>query len=259
MLPLRDENPTARLAVVTVALIVINIAIYFAIQLPKSSDTAEETRFTYEYAAVPCEIHTGHPVVAVPVELPIAPNACAVPATGIVSPQPVAPHKNVWFAILFSMFLHGSVLHVLGNMLFLWIFGNNVEDQLGRFFYLAFYLVGGFVAAFVHIAANLDSVVPIVGASGAIAAVMGAYFVWYPRARVLTVILPFFFFVFRLPAVIVLGLWFITQFLTQSSSGIATLAHIGGFVFGALVALVLKAAGFPRQLVPATGHEGARY
>ncbi len=259
MLPLRDENPTSRTAVITIALIVINIAVYFAIQFPKSGDTSEDTRFTYEHAAVPCEIRTGHPVVAVPVELPIAPNACAVPATGIVAPQPVAPHKNVWLAILFSMFLHGSVLHVLGNMLFLWIFGNNVEDQLGRFFYLAFYLVGGFVAALVHITANLDSVVPIVGASGAIAAVMGAYIVWFPKARVLTVILPLIFFVFRLPAVIVLGLWFVTQFLTQTSSGIATLAHIGGFVFGALVALLLKAAGFPRQLVPAQVREGRRY
>ena len=95
MLPLRDENPTSRRAVITIALILLNVAIYFGIQLPKSSNTAEEVRFTYEYAAVPCEIRTGHPVVAVPVQLPIAPNACAVPATGIVAPQPVAPHKNV--------------------------------------------------------------------------------------------------------------------------------------------------------------------
>jgi membrane associated rhomboid family serine protease len=251
MLPLRDENPTSRVAVVTIALIVINIAIYFVIQLPKSTNTAEEIRFTYKYAAVPCEIRTGHPVLAVPVQLPISKNACAVPATGIATAQPVAPHKNVWLAILFSMFLHGSVLHVLGNMLFLWIFGNNVEDQLGRFFFLVFYLVGGYVAAFVHIALNLDSVVPIVGASGAIAVVMGAYFVWFPTARVETVILPFFFFIFRLPAVFVLGLWFVTQFLTQSSSGIATAAHIGGFLFGALVALLLKPLGFPRRTVPA--------
>jgi membrane associated rhomboid family serine protease len=255
MLPLRDENPTSRVAVITIALIVINIAIYFVIQFPKSTNAAEDVRFTYEYAAVPCEIHTGHPVVAVPADLPIAKNACAVPATGIVAPQRIAPHKNVWLAILYSMFLHGSVLHVLGNMLFLWIFGNNVEDQLGRFVYLGFYLVGGYVAAFVHIALNLDSTVPIVGASGAIAAVMGAYFVWFPRARVETVILPFFFFIFRLPAVVVLALWFLTQFLTQTSSGIATAAHIGGFVFGALVALLLKPFGFPRVRVRAPAYD----
>jgi membrane associated rhomboid family serine protease len=248
MLPLRDENPTSRVAVVTIALIVINIAIYFVIQLPQNP--TEQVRFTYKWAAVPCEIHTGHPVVAVPEQEPIAPDACAVPATGITAPQPVAPHKNVWLAILYSMFLHGSVLHVLGNMLFLWIFGNNVEDQLGRFWYLVFYLVGGYVAAFVHIAVNLNSTVPIVGASGAIAAILGAYFVWFPTARVFTVIFPLIFFVFRLPAVVVLGLWFLTQFLTQTSSGIATAAHIGGFIFGALVALSLKTAGFPRQRVP---------
>ncbi len=185
-----------------------------------------------------------------PAQLPIASDASAVAVGGIDRPVPLEAHKNVWLAIVFSMFLHGSVLHVLGNMLFLWIFGNNVEDQLGPFFYLAFYLVGGFVAALVHIAGNLDSAVPIVGASGAIAAVLGAYFVWFPTARVLTVFLPIFFIIFRLPAVFVLGFWFLTQFLTQSSSGIATLAHIGGFVFGALVALVLKAIGFPRQRAP---------
>jgi membrane associated rhomboid family serine protease len=251
VLPLRDENPTSRPAVVTIALIVVNIAIYFGIQLPKGSGTSDEIRFTYEYAAVPCELHTGKPVEAVPADEPIASDACAIPARGIDRPVPVAPDKNVWLAVLYSMFLHGSVLHVLGNMLFLWIFGNNVEDQLGPLPYLAFYLVGGIVAAATHILFNLDSAVPIVGASGAIAAVLGAYFVWFPTARVLTVILPFFFFVFRLPAVVVLGLWFLTQFLTQSSSGIATLAHIGGFVFGAIVALLLRGAGFPRQRVPA--------
>jgi rhomboid family protein len=260
VLPLRDENPTSRTAFVTIALIVVNIAIYFGIQLPKSGNTSEDVTFTYKYAAVPCEVRSGHPVIAVPVPEPIPANACAVPATGIARPEPIAPHKNVWLAILFSMFLHGSVLHVLGNMLFLWIFGNNVEDQLGPYFYLVFYLVGGFVAALVHIAGNLDSVVPIVGASGAIAAVLGAYFVWFPKARVLTVFLPFFFFIFRLPAVFVLGLWFVTQFLTQSSSGIATLAHIGGFVFGALVALLLRGVGFPRTRVPVpTPPAGLRY
>ncbi len=246
MLPLRDDNPTSRTAYVTIALIVVNVAIYFFVQLPKSNGP-DETRFTYEYAAVPCEIDTGRPLIVVPVgqAVPTADAKCFLPATGIDAPQPFTPHKNVWLAVLYSMFLHGSVLHVLGNMLFLWIFGNNVEDQLGRSAYLAFYLAGGFVAAGVHIAANLDSTVPIVGASGAIAAVMGAYFVWFPTARILTVILPIF--VFRLPAVLVLGLWFVMQLFTQTSSGIATLAHVGGFVFGALIALGLRTVGLPRS------------
>jgi membrane associated rhomboid family serine protease len=252
VLPLRDENPTSRTAYVTIALIVVNIAIYFFIQLPKPSGSSEEIRFTYEYAAVPCELDTGKPVVLVPAgqAAAISDAKCALAATGITRPQPLAPHKNVWLAVVFSMFLHGSVLHVLGNMLFLWIFGNNVEDQLGPVAFLAFYMVGGIAASAVHIGFNLDSTTPIVGASGAIAAVMGAYIVWFPTARILTTILPFFFIILRLPAVVVLGFWFALQFFTQESSGVATLAHIGGFVFGALVALALRPFGFPRARPP---------
>jgi membrane associated rhomboid family serine protease len=255
VLPLRDENPTSRTAYVTIALIVINLAIYFFIQIPKGSGTVEETQFTYEYAAVPCELDTGRPIVVVPVgdAVPSRDASCFLPGRGDFVPQPVAPGKNVWLAVVYSMFLHGSVLHVLGNMLFLWIFGNNVEDQLGPVAFLAFYLVGGIVASGVHIAVNLDSTVPIVGASGAIAAVMGAYLVWFPHARILTVLVPLIFIVLRLPAVIVLGFWFVMQFLTQNSSGIATLAHIGGFVFGVLVALLLRPVGFPRAHVRPAG------
>jgi membrane associated rhomboid family serine protease len=255
VLPLRDENPTVRTAYVTIALIVVNLAIYFFIQIPKGSGTAEETRFTYEFAAVPCELDTGRPVVVVPLGSPVpAPDgACFLSGRGNFDPQPIAPGKNVWLAVVYSMFLHGSVFHVLGNMLFLWVFGNNVEDQLGPVAFLAFYLVGGIVASAVHIVANLDSTVPIVGASGAIAAVMGAYLVWFPHARILTVLVPLVFIVLRLPAIIVLGFWFVVQFFTQESSGIATLAHIGGFVFGVLVALALRPFGFPRTRVGAGG------
>jgi membrane associated rhomboid family serine protease len=244
VLPLHDDNPTSRAAVVTIALIVVNIAIYFFVQLPHSA--AREVSFDYEYAAVPCELHSGKPIELVPAGSDVAHDACALAAR---IPEPVRPfpHKNVWLAVLYSMFLHGSIVHVLGNMLFLWIFGNNVEDQLGRIAYLLFYVIGGFVAAAMHVAFNLDSVVPIVGASGAIAAVMGAYFVWFPRARVLTLV---FFLAIPLPAMLVLGFWFALQFFTQSSSGIATLAHIGGFAFGMLIALLLRGAGFPRRRTP---------
>ena len=251
MLPIRDDNPTARRAVVTLVLIAVNVGIYFGIQYPHSS--AEEARFEYRWAGVPCELRTGKPVVIVP-DTSIAPagDSCVVPATGIDVPQTAFPQKNVWLAVFFSMFLHASILHVLGNMLFLWIFGNNVEDQLGRVGFLALYLVGGIVASLVHVAGNLDSTSPFLGASGAIAVVMGAYIVWWPRARVLTVIPPFFFLPFRLPAVVVLGLWFVLQLFTQSSAGVATLAHIGGFVFGVLVAVLLaRTAGFPRRVPPA--------
>lgn len=245
MIPIRDENPTSRTAVVTIALIIVNLVVYFGIQLPKSANA--ETAFDYRWAGVPCEVDTAKPVVAVPEGTLVPKNACAVEATNIVRPQTIFPDKNVYLAVFLSMFLHGSILHVLGNMLFLWIFGNNVEDQLGRFFYLLLYLAGGIVASAVHIAGNLHSTTPFLGASGAIAVVMGAYIVWFPRARVITLIIFLFAIPIRLPAALVLGIWFVTQFLTQSTSGIATLAHIGGFVFGVLVAFVLKElAGFPR-------------
>ncbi|MDQ1380591.1 MAG: hypothetical protein QOJ71_1310 [Actinomycetota bacterium] len=249
VIPIRDDNPTAHRAVVTLILIAVNIAIYFGIQYPKHDSNAEAL-FEYKWAGVPCEVHTGKPVVIVPEGSAAAVSGrCAIPAAGITVPQTAFPHKNIWLSIFFSMFLHASILHVLGNMLFLWIFGNNVEDQLGRIGFLVLYLVGGIVASLVYIVGNLDSTSPFLGASGAIAVVMGAYIVWWPRARVLTVIPPFFFLPFRLPAVVVLGLWFVLQLFTQSSSGVATLAHIGGFLFGALVALVLaRTAGFPRRI-----------
>jgi membrane associated rhomboid family serine protease len=251
VIPIRDENPTARRAVVTIVLIVVNIAIYFGIQFPKH-DANAEALFEYRWAGVPCEVRTGKPVVLVPDGTILAASACAIPAGGVAAPERAFPDKNVWLAVLFSMFLHGSILHVLGNMLFLWIFGNNVEDQLGRVGFLALYLVGGVVASLVHILGNFDSTAPFLGASGAVAVVMGAYIVWFPRARILTLVpIVLIFFPVRLPAMIVLGLWFVLQFFTQSSSGIATLAHIGGFVFGMLVAFVLaQTAGFPRRVVP---------
>ncbi|MDQ1459420.1 MAG: hypothetical protein QOI08_904 [Actinomycetota bacterium] len=251
MIPIRDDNPTAHRAVVTLVLIVVNIAIYFGIQYPKHSSNAEAL-FEYKWAGVPCEVRTGRPIVLVPEGSgPALTSRCAIPATGVTGPLTPFPHKNIWLSVFFSMFLHASILHVLGNMLFLWIFGNNVEDQLGPIGFLVLYLVGGIVASLVHIVGNLDSTSPFLGASGAIAVVMGAYIVWWPRARVLTVIPPFFFLPFRVPAVVVLGLWFILQLFTQSSSGVATLAHIGGFVFGVLVAFVLsRTAGFPRRIPP---------
>jgi membrane associated rhomboid family serine protease len=144
--------------------------------------------------------------------------------------------------ILTSMFLHGGWLHIIGNMWFLWIFGDNIEDYIGHFPYLLFYLVSGFVAAVSQILLNVGSQVPIIGASGAIAGVMGAYFVLYPRARVLTLVPLIIFFTFWwLPAWIFLGVWFVFQFLsgtatsiadTSHSGGVAFWAHVGGFVTG---------------------------
>lgn len=254
VIPIRDENPTRRFPFVTVALIAVNCFVYFFVQMPKSD--VQDLEFLYEYAAVPCEVTSGEPVVAVPVSplgqpLAPAPTECAVGATGIQTPQPVFPDKNVYLAVLFSMFLHGSILHVLGNMLFLWIFGNNVEDRLGPIGFLLFYVVTGLAAAGAHIALNANDPTPVVGASGAIAGVMGAYIVWFPRARVLSILPILFFFTFvELPAVAVLGLWFVLQFFTSPDTGVAWLAHVGGFVAGAALAYALNVVLGPPRLGP---------
>jgi membrane associated rhomboid family serine protease len=141
------------------------------------------------------------------------------------------------------MFLHGGLLHLAGNLVFLWIFGNNVEDRLGHVPYLGFYLVGGVVATLAHVFVNADSTVPVVGASGAIAAVMGAYLVWYPNARIKTVIFAFFIFFTEVRAKWLLGIWLLLQFFTSDNSGVAWVAHVGGFAFGALVGLAMGPGG----------------
>jgi membrane associated rhomboid family serine protease len=154
--------------------------------------------------------------------------------------------------IFTSMFLHGGWLHLLGNMLFLWIFGNNVEDKLGRVAFLLFYLVGGVVAALTQVVIDPSSTVPLVGASGAIAAALGAYVVLYPGARILSLVfLGFFYQLIEVPALIVLGFWFALQLLSgvtalgaeTAQGGVAFFAHIGGFVYGLLVGLVLRVVG----------------
>ncbi|HET9728641.1 MAG TPA: rhomboid family intramembrane serine protease [Acidimicrobiia bacterium] len=233
MIPIRDDNPTRRKAIVTVALIIVNVGIYFGLQYGKSS--LDEAKFDYRWAGVPCELHQGGPLSGTEIQT----STCVHDASlGIPAlDQQVFPQKNVWLAVIYSMFLHGSILHVLGNMLFLWVFGNNIEDQLGPVWFLVCYLLGGIVASLVHVWGNFNSTVPFLGASGAIAFVMGAYIVWFPKAQVLTLLGYFFV---RLPAIVVLGFWFVLQFFTQSDSGVATLAHIGGFAFGALLAFALS-------------------
>jgi membrane associated rhomboid family serine protease len=159
------------------------------------------------------------------------------------------------------MFLHAGFLHIIGNMLFLWVFGNNVEDHLGKWRFAAFYLAGGIAASLAHTFTHLDSVLPAVGASGAVAAVMGAYLVLYPHARV-NVLVPIFFFltVIQMSAFAVLGLWFVYQFLLGAqelagAGGVAWMAHVGGFVFGVLGILAL--GGRPQR--PRAYYGGWRY
>jgi membrane associated rhomboid family serine protease len=217
VLPLRDNVPTRNFPVVTVALIAVNVLVWVLYQLPDLQGSVDELAYH------PCEVEGSCPTVG----------------------------QGWLLTALTSMFMHGSWAHLLGNMLFLWIFGNNVEDALGHVRYLAFYLAGGFAATALQTVVTLAwagesaATIPNVGASGAISAVLGAYLILLPRAKVLTVI----FFVLReVPAIFFLGIWFLFQLLDGSASiahpqeggGVAFFAHIGGFVFGAATVKLLQ-------------------
>jgi membrane associated rhomboid family serine protease len=240
VLPLSDENPTARAPVLTVALIVVNVAVFLFVQ--PQADAGEGVRFTYEYAAIPCEIVEGRPLTATEVVATLQEgDATACGRAGDAS-GPVFPGKNVWLAGFVSMFLHAGVLHLGGNMLFLWVFGNNIEDHLGRVRFALFYVAGGMVATGAHILVQLDSTIPVVGASGAIAAVMGAYLVWFPWARVRSlVILGIIPLLLPIPAAVLLAVWFGSQFFIGPDDGVAWMAHVGGFAFGAVIGLLARA------------------
>ena len=221
MFPLKDNIPTDRFPIVTVALIVATVVIYFFLQdggWEITSNTAGDWAVR-DYALVPCDIT----------------DQCAA---GDVARDHIGPIASVFT----SMFMHGGLLHLGGNMLFLWIFGNNVEDSMGPVKFILFYLAGGVAADALQIVFDTGSEVPTLGASGAVAAVLGGYLLLYPRARVITVIFVIIFFtVIELPALLVLGLWFAQQVLfgaleygtaDQGGGGVAYFAHIGGFVFG---------------------------
>jgi rhomboid family protein len=216
-LPLRDENPSGKFAIVNILLLLTNIAV-FLYELTLTPHAARAIEITY--GVIPARI-----------------------------PDSLAGHGTLEAALLpllTSMFLHGGWAHILGNMLFLWIFGDNVEAAFGHLGYLLFYLVCGIGSGLVHAAFNLHSHLPAVGASGAISGVLGAYIVLEPRNRILSLI---FIFLVRVPAVIVLGLWFTMQFLMGLSTlganasvtgGVAVWAHIGGFSIGLVIALAVK-------------------
>ena len=237
MIPLRDANPVSRRPVVTLALIVLCIAVFaYELVIQSSDGDAALERLFREYGLVPGE-------------LTLAFNG---------------DQSNVLSAELLgaftSMFLHGGWIHLIGNVLYLWIFGNNVEERLGRLGFLVFYLFGGVAAAATQIAIDPTSDVPMIGASGAIAAVLGAYLVFFPRARVLSLVfLGFFYQILHVPAVIVLGLWFVLQLVDgvaslgveSAAGGVALFAHIGGFVAGAVIALILRTVGGARGPRPA--------
>jgi hypothetical protein len=225
MIPFRDNIPSRSFPVITILLILANILVYlFELALGPQLD-----RFLTVYGIVPAAVFAW--------------------------PQSDLPLSAVVVPFFTSMFLHGGFLHVAGNMWYLWIFGDNIEDRLGHVNYLIFYLLCGLGAGITHTFFNYDSVVPSIGASGAIAGVLGAYLISYPRARVLTLV-PIFIFIqiIEIPALIVLGFWFVVQFFygatslaaaTGNSGGVAWWAHIGGFLLGMVLVKV-----FPRKDLP---------
>ena len=245
VIPVHDENPVRRTPWVTYLLLALNIACFFVEpidKIPTSSvsvaSVCEQTRFFEKWAAIPKELTTNE-------SLPPQRVVVETDRGDVTCPVVKEKQKSPVLSVLTAMFLHGGLLHLLGNMLFLWVFGNNVEDRLGRIGYLLFYLVCGYAAAYAFALANADSTVPLIGASGAIAGVLGAYLVLYPSARVLTLV-PFFLFIpLRLPAWLVLGSWFLVQWIYSSGAavtegaGVAYLAHVAGFVTGAVLVLVL--------------------
>jgi membrane associated rhomboid family serine protease len=225
MFPLRDFNPTRITPWVTIGLIVINLVVFVVIQ---SQDTPlEQQEFLYQRAAIACEVSTAQPLSAVE----IVEDSCL---SG--SEEPLFPEKNPYLAMFTSMFLHGGLAHVLFNMWFLWIFGNNVEEALGRAQYLLLYVMGGIAGTLTFVAANPDSTIPLVGASGAIAAILGAYAVLFPKHRVLSLL---GWLVVPVPAAVFLGFWFLLQF-GLGGSNVAWEAHAGGFIFGFAVVLLFR-------------------
>jgi membrane associated rhomboid family serine protease len=256
LIPLKDNIPTRRFAVVTVAIIAINVIVYFGFQHGGLSLPSNRDDETVKYAAIPYEItHPGKKCGEItsqtPTEVPesvarelvVKQNIVCEKKAGLLDQLQTSPNDDQppWYlTILFAMFMHGSILHIAGNMLFLWIFGNNIEDSMSRPRFAIFYLLGGIVAALAQTAIAPNSTTPTLGASGAIAAVLGGYALLYPRARVLTLIFIIFFFtVIELPALFVLGGWFLLQLLdagtvnvTSGGGGVAYFAHIGGFLFG---------------------------
>ena len=222
MIPIKDINPTERFAFITLFIIVLNVAVFFYELMigPKAGEL-----FVDSFALVPKRLFSG------------------VPGTSGTVPAGAT--------LITSMFLHGGFLHIGGNMLYLWIFGNNVEDSMGHIRFIVFYLCCGVIASYIHALANAASTVPMIGASGAISGILGAYLLLYPRARVLTLMMiGLYIRTVEVPAMFVLGFWFLLQFLSallsaDTGGGVAWYAHVGGFVAGMLLIGMFKRHGVP--------------
>ena len=220
MIPIRDRNPSDTFPYITIGIIAINILIFlYELSLGSGLDV-----FIMKFGVVPFKV--GH-----------------------YSQVPEFTFISTFSPFILSMFLHGGFVHLIGNMWFLWIFGDNIEDKLGHFEFLGFYILCGIIASSVHVFFNIQSGTPCIGASGAIAGVLGAYMVTFPRARVVTIV-PLFIFiqVIELPAIVVLGFWFVIQFFngaisitaSTTGAGVAWWAHIGGFAAGVIILCIIR-------------------
>jgi hypothetical protein len=239
--PIRDLNPSRLVPVVTFVLIAVNVIVFLG--WTPLADPGQGQAFMYEHAAIACEVRLGRPLTLAEIRggyCLAQPDAAAV-----------FPDKRPTLSLFVSMFLHSGLAHLLGNMWFLYLFGNNVEEAYGHVRYLAMYLLAGLVAAFAFVLAHPLSTVPLVGASGAIAGVLGSYIVLYPRNTVLAFA---FFAVIPVPSVLFLGLWFVGQFAV-GDAGVAWESHVGGFVFGAALAALFRAPLLRRV---ETVHAGSR-
>jgi len=259
VIPIHDINPVRRTPWITYGLIALNVLVLVLTPAsresvgmsPSLATLCHQAAFYDRYAAIPKELITNQPLRLVATGQPgPRPDSCLVARPSY--------RKVPALSVLFSMFLHSGWLHLLGNMLFLWIFGNNIEDRFGKIRYLIFYLACGYAAAYGFADTSTLSTGPLVGASGAIAGVLGAYLVLYPRARVWSLV-PFLLFLpLRIPAWFVLGLWFVLQwaysagYASTGAGSVAYPAHLIGFALGAVVGLLVRAAGPPaRSSVPA--------
>lgn len=249
VIPVYDVNPVRRTPWVTYALIAVNVLVLFLTPVFAATGVGTETladlchqeAFFERFGAIPRELLTNHQLLLVATgETGVGPQGpgCVLGAPGY--------DKSPMLSVITSMFLHGGWIHLLGNMLFLWVFGNNVEDRFGRFGYLVLYLVAGYAAAYGYALANPDTTQPLIGASGAVSGVLGAYLVLFPKARVWSLVPVLFFIPLRLPAWFVLGTWFVLQWLFSTGlaitdgGAVAYLAHVIGFLVGIVAALPLR-------------------
>jgi len=242
LIPIHDENPAHRTPFLVVGLIVVNILAFFLLEpgfgtpqgcargdLECQRANCELSQFFFRWGVVPAEVTGGEQV------------------RGEICPGITTEPKSVPLSLLTSMFLHGGFFHLAGNMLFLWVFGNNIEDRLGHLKFLLFYLLAGLAGSLAHVFANPDSLIPTIGASGAISGLLGAYILLFPNAMIHALVPMLFFFRVRLPAAAVLGVWFVSQFFIGGGQqlgegGVAWVAHVGGFVAGMVLILVLGGA-----------------